>query len=89
MSLLENIKFRSFVSLTIFLSFMVILVTSILMFIQKHETSIVLVHTIVGFGLLLTVFWHLKNNFIPLKKHFKLNAGTQSKPVLMLHCQLL
>jgi len=78
MHLLKKINLRTFVSLTIFLSFMVILVTSILMFIQKHETSIALVHTIVGFGLLLIAFWHLKNNFTPLKKYFKLRSGASN-----------
>jgi hypothetical protein len=81
MRLLNNLNLRSFVSLTIFLSFMVILVTSILMFVQKHETSIALVHTIVGFGLLLIAIWHLKNNFTPLKKHFKWRAGAQGHRV--------
>jgi len=49
------------------------------MFIQKHDTSIALVHTIVGFGLLLIAFWHLKNNFNPLKQYFKWRIGTQKK----------
>lgn len=69
-------------SLTVFLSFMVILVTSILMFIQKHETSIALVHTIVGFGLLLIASWHLKNNLAPLKKYFKLSTGFHNNKIL-------
>ena len=80
----KKINFRTFVSLTILIAFMTILVTSILMFIQQHETSIALVHTIVGFGLLLIAFWHLKNNFSPLKKHFKWRTGSQSGPVINL-----
>ncbi|WP_076410520.1 DUF4405 domain-containing protein [Shewanella sp. UCD-KL12] len=75
MSFIKKFNTRSFVSLTIFLSFSVILITSVLMFINKHQTSIALLHTIIGFGLLLIGFWHLKNNFSPLKNHFRWRFG--------------
>ena len=81
MSILKTINFRSFVSITIFLSFSVMLVTSILMFSRQHDTSTALVHTIIGFALLLIAFWHLKNNFRPLKQHFKFKTGQTASKV--------
>lgn len=67
----QKVKLRSLVNLTVFMSFLVILVTSILMFTQQHEAPVAIAHTIVGFGLLLVVFWHLKHQFPSLKNHLK------------------
>ncbi|NQZ87638.1 MAG: DUF4405 domain-containing protein [Colwellia sp.] len=78
MRLHKKLNLRSFVSLTIFLSLMVILVTSILMFSQHHDASTAIVHTSVGFGMLIIALWHLKNNFTPLKQYFKWRTGHKS-----------
>lgn len=63
---------RAFVSLSIFVFFIVILVTSVLMFFKPHTPLVALVHTGIGFLLLTIAIWHLKNNFSSLKAYFKL-----------------
>lgn len=63
---------RAFVSLSIFIFFVVILVTSVLMFCNPHTPLVALVHTGIGFLLLTLAIWHLKNNFSSLKAYFKL-----------------
>lgn len=65
------LKSRAFVSLNVFLSFTTILITSILMFINKYTTLVVTLHTIIGFTLLIFAFWHLKNNFSALRQYLK------------------
>jgi hypothetical protein len=48
---------------------LVILVTSVLMFSQKHNDTISIVHTIIGFFFLTFALWHLVNNFGSLKRY--------------------
>lgn len=72
MKFIQNIKSRSVVSLFVLLTFSTIAVTSILMFSQQYDSSIALVHTVVGFALILMVLFHIKNNFAPLKNHTKI-----------------
>jgi len=66
---------RAFVSLSIFIFFIVILVTSVLMFLKPHTPLVALVHTGIGFLLLAIAIWHLKNNFSSLKAYFKLRQS--------------
>lgn len=66
---------RAFVSLSIFIFFIVILVTSVLMFFKPHTPLVALVHTGIGFLLLTIAIWHLKNNFSSLKAYFKLRQS--------------
>lgn len=78
----KRINARAFVSLSVLSAFGVMLVTSILMFVNRHTTSTAMMHTIVGFTLLLLALWHLKNNFSPLKEYFRFRArrtGTRAK----------
>lgn len=62
---------RAFVSLIVFLFFAVILITSLLMFINAHTPLVAMIHTGIGFLLLIVLGWHLKNNFASLKTYFK------------------
>ncbi|MES2676171.1 MAG: DUF4405 domain-containing protein [Pseudomonadota bacterium] len=62
---------RAFISLSIFLSFSVLLVTSILMFIDRHTLLVAMLHTLIGMTLLLVAFWHMKNNLSSLLQYFK------------------
>lgn len=71
--MIKRINGRAFVSISIFLSFWVMLITSILMFVNRHTTLTSMTHTVLGFMLLLLVLWHMKNNFSPLKQHLKLH----------------
>jgi|GEM_PF-404959 len=68
----KSMKSRAFVSLSILLSFSVLLITSLLMFINRHTELVSMLHTIIGFTLFVIIFWHLKNNFTPLKKYIHL-----------------
>ena len=90
MRLSNKINIRSVVTLTVFMSFMAILVTSILMFSQKHEITTTIVHTIIGFALLFIALWHFKHNFPSLKNHLKwrlkLRSGTNINWSLILAC---
>lgn len=70
----NRFKVRVFVSLSMFLLFGVMLITSVLMFIQSHNTTTALMHTVLGTALLLFIFWHLKNNFASLRQHLKLKS---------------
>jgi hypothetical protein len=79
MKFLKNVNRRSFVSLLVLLTFFTITVTSILMFSQQYDSSIALVHTVVGFSLILVVIFHIKNNFTPLKKHAQISIGQRDK----------
>lgn len=66
---------RAFVSLSVFIFFIVILITSVLMFFKPHSSLVALVHTGIGFLLLAIAVWHLKNNFASLKTYFKLRQS--------------
>jgi hypothetical protein len=93
----KSFNSRAFISLSVFLSFSVLLVTSILMFIDQHTTLVAMLHTLIGMTLLLVAFWHLKNNFGPLQQYFKLRIrarGSDSKfniamPLALLGCVLV
>lgn len=70
----NQIRWRSFISLSIFLGLTVLLITSLLMFSMPHQELIALLHTIFGFWLLLLLLWHIKNNLKPLKSYLR-NTG--------------
>ena len=68
---------RAFIGVSLFLSFFIMLVTSVLLFSQQHSVLVALIHTMIGFVMLLVVVWHLIKNYRPLanyinplKKHF-------------------
>ncbi|MES2826109.1 MAG: DUF4405 domain-containing protein [Pseudomonadota bacterium] len=67
----KSFNSRAFISLSIFLSFSVLLVTSILMFIDRHTLLVAMLHTFIGMTLLLVAFWHIKNNLGALLQYFK------------------
>lgn len=60
---------RAFISLSVFLSFLVLAITSVLMFVNQHTSMVALLHTIIGFTLILVALWHLKNNLKPLTQY--------------------
>jgi hypothetical protein len=67
----KSFNTRAFVSLSIFLSISVLLVTSVFMFINQHTLLVAMLHTIIGITLVLGAGWHLKNNFNPLRQYGK------------------
>lgn len=71
----NQIRWRSFISLSIFLGLTVLLITSLLMFLKPHQELVALLHTIFGFWLALLLLWHIKNNLKPLKSYLR-NAST-------------
>lgn len=79
----KNINARSLVTLFVLFAFVTIMVTSILMFSNKYDSSIALTHTVVGFALILVVFLHIKNNFSALKNHSKVNIKNKRKKTNM------
>ena len=74
MNIIKKVNKRSLVTLFVFLAFLIIVATSILMFSQPYDTPVALLHTIIGFSMLLMVVFHLKNNFASLKNHLKLKT---------------
>lgn len=62
---------RAFISLSVFLSFLVLIITSVLMFVNPHTALVSLLHTIIGFTLLLAALWHIKNNVKPLTQYLQ------------------
>lgn len=72
----NQIRWRSFISLSIFLSLTVLVFTSLLMFLRPHQELVALLHTIFGFWLLLLLLWHIKNNIKPLKSYLWKTGAT-------------
>lgn len=66
---------RAFISLSALLLLCLMLITSVLLFVRQHTTSVAMLHTLIGSALLLTLGWHLKNNFSPLKNHLRPRIG--------------
>lgn len=67
----NQIRWRSFISLSIFLGLTILVITSLLMFLKPHQEWVALLHTIFGFWLLLLLGWHIKNNLKPLKSYLR------------------
>ena len=72
---------RAFTTLIVFIFFCVIAVTSILMFIHRHNDSIAMLHTLVGFSLLLVVFFYIRNNLNSFKQYLKNHSNGTAKRV--------
>lgn len=66
-----QIRWRSFISLSILLGLTILVITSLLMFLKPHQQWVALLHTIFGFWLLLLLGWHIKNNLKPLKSYLR------------------
>ncbi|HAS45922.1 MAG TPA: hypothetical protein DCS93_35900 [Microscillaceae bacterium] len=62
-------KLRKITSLSILLSFVVLLVTGILEYFLAHTRLVSGIHTAFGLIFTLGVLFHLSNNFLPLKKY--------------------
>lgn len=71
------IRWRSFISLSIFLGLTILFISSLLMFLQPHQELVALLHTIFGFWLLLLLLWHIKNNLKPLKTYLRNQGPTR------------
>lgn len=75
---------RTFIGAALFAAILVLLVTSILMYSQQHHTGVAITHTMVGFVMLIVLFWHLAKNKVSLFKY--LNPFTKhgsSKSIAM------
>ncbi|BBN82202.1 hypothetical protein PA25_21870 [Pseudoalteromonas sp. A25] len=69
---------RVFIGTLLFLAFTIMLVTSVLMYSQQHDTVVALIHTLIGAAMILVVVWHLFKNFKPLLSYlnpFKKHMG--------------
>lgn len=73
----NKIRWRSFISLSIFLGLTILFITSLLMFLKPHQDLVALLHTIFGFWLLLLLLWHIKNNLKPLKGYLRNTGATK------------
>jgi len=60
---------RSFIGVSLFLSFLILLFTSVWLFSKQHSVLIALIHTMIGFIMLLVVIWHLVKNYRPLANY--------------------
>lgn len=72
-----QVRWRGFISVSVFLGLTVLIVTSLLMFAKPHQERVALLHTIFGFWLLLLLIWHIKNNFKPLKTYVRNTGATK------------
>ncbi|NMP31745.1 DUF4405 domain-containing protein [Thalassotalea sp. M1531] len=69
---------RAFIGATLFIAFLVMLVTSVLLFSKQHSNLIALIHTLIGLVMVLTVIWHLFKNSRSLGQYlnpFKKQGG--------------
>ena len=66
----QLIHTRAFVTLSTFLSLLIMLITSVLMFSTRYDNTTALVHTLLGFLLISFAAWHLMNNINQLKQYF-------------------
>ncbi len=71
----NQVRWRSFISLSVFLGLTILIITSLLMFSKPHQEVVALLHTTFGFWLLLLLVWHIKNNLKPLKSYLRNNGG--------------
>ncbi|NTS78021.1 DUF4405 domain-containing protein [Catenovulum sp. SM1970] len=83
-----TINKRTLVSLSIFLAFAVMLVTSVLMFLTSHNHQTALIHTVIGFVLVGFVLWHIKNNFRPLKQYWRWRNNKIMNTSMLIACLL-
>jgi len=63
--------FRKIVSLSIALSFTVLLITGILSYLKDYTRTIASLHTVFGIIFSLGILFHLSNNFQPIKNYSK------------------
>lgn len=83
MSFFQKLNLRGFVSLTLFFFLLVLIVTSIMMFSQRYNAVVAMFHIIVGFALIATVLFHLKNNVIALARYLLLPLGQKSQSTII------
>lgn len=65
---------RALVTLLVFLLSLIMLITSLLMFLKSYHNATATVHTVIGFIFLAAACWHLVNNLSSLKKYLHPNA---------------
>ncbi len=58
---------RVFIGVTLFCAVLVLVVTSIWLYTKQHSPLIAVIHTMVGFTLIIVVLWHIIKNITPLK----------------------
>lgn len=63
--------FRKIISLSIAISFLILLVTGILSFFSEYARQVATIHTVFGIVFTIGALMHLSNNFKPLKGYFK------------------
>lgn len=72
---------RAFIGVSLFTAFLVMLITSLLLFTQQHSNLIALIHTLIGMVMVFIVIWHLVKNSKPLLRYltpFKKYSGKRS-----------
>lgn len=60
---------RAFIGASLFIAFIVMLITSFLLFSQQHSVLIAIIHTLIGLLMVLIVIWHLVKNNKPLLQY--------------------
>ncbi|WP_394204707.1 DUF4405 domain-containing protein [Shewanella waksmanii] len=84
------INWRALVGMTLFCCLLIMLITSLLMFTQRHNSLIAMLHTIVGTSMLLMLVWHMFYNWAPLKNYFSLrNLGKQARSKLSMPVSIM
>lgn len=63
--------FRKIISLGIAMSFIILFVTGILSFFSEYTRTVATLHTVFGLIFGIAAFFHIANNFLPLKKYAK------------------
>lgn len=63
--------FRKIISLGIAMSFLILFITGILSFFSEYTRTVATIHTVFGLIFGVAAFFHIANNFLPLKKYAK------------------
>ena len=70
---------RAFIGASLFCAIIVLTVTSIWLYTKQHNALIAVIHTMIGFTMLIVAIWHMVKNFKPLSTYLNLKKKYKSK----------
>ncbi|RZQ51201.1 hypothetical protein C1E23_20825 [Pseudoalteromonas phenolica] len=70
---------RAFIGASLFCAVIVLTVTSIWLYTKQHSALIAVIHTMVGFSMLIVAIWHMVKNFKPLSLYLNPKKKFNSK----------
>ena len=70
---------RAFIGTSLFCAIIVLTITSVWMYTKQHSALIAVIHTMIGFTMLIIAIWHIVKNFKPLKSYLNPKKEFNSK----------